>query len=360
MKLVCQGSRIALAMLGTLALAACGGQSAASSAAQSSANSTSARPSVAPAAASAPAASAKPAAGGQQLRAIKVGYSQQAVPFAPFFLGKEAGIYAKYGLEVTLQQVNGPAAVPAMLADEVQLDGLGANELTRAVLGGAPVTSIATLGDLPVFVLMADKKYKSVEDLAGQTVGVTSLGSSTDVSARLFLSHYKMLDKVKIVPAGGTTATVYAALQRGVIAAAIMGPDQALRAVQEGGFVQLVDGVKLGVPLNFSVVAVKASYAKDNPEIVKSFLRAHQEAWNYVGNPANKAAVVAALARSIQASPDVAEAGYLPWVPVWSSKKVPTIDPEGISNVLRFADDPRARNAKPEQFIDETLLKSIQ
>jgi len=293
------------------------------------------------------------------MTAIKLGFSQFAVPFAPFFLAKETGIYAKNGLDVTLQQVNGPAAIPALLADEVQLDGLGANEVTRAALAGAPVTSIATLGDVPVFVLMADKKFKSVEDLAGQTIGVTAVGSSTDVSARLFMDHYKMLDKVKIVPAGGTTTTVYAALTNGVVQAAIMGYDQGAKAAQEG-YVQLVDGVKLGEPLNFSVIGVKRSYASGNPEVIKKFLRAHQEAWNYVGDPANKTTVVNSLAKNIQSTPEIAEAGYLPWTAVWQGKKVPNIDPQGIANVLRFADDAKAKAAKPEEFIDESFLKAIQ
>jgi ABC-type nitrate/sulfonate/bicarbonate transport system substrate-binding protein len=196
--------------------------------------------------------------------------------------------------------------------------------------------------------------------MAGQTIGVTSLGSSTDVTAHLFLEHFNMLDKVKIVPAGGTTATTFAALTQGVVQGVIMGPDQAERAAREGGFVPLIDGLKLGVPLNFSLVAVKRSYAQDNPEIVKNFLRAHQEAWNYVGNPANKATVVASLARNIQATPEVAEAGYTPWTAVWSGKKVPSIDPQGVTNVLRFSDDLKARGAKGEDFIDESLLKSIQ
>jgi ABC-type nitrate/sulfonate/bicarbonate transport system substrate-binding protein len=336
----------------TLLLVGCGGQAAPAA---------SAPPATAAAKTSAaPAQSAKPAAPASgSLKPIKIGFSQSAVPFTPFFMGKEAGFYAKYGLDVTLQQVNGPAAVPALLADELQFDGLGANELTRAVISGAPVTSVATLGDVPVFVLMADKKYKSVEDLAGQSVGVTAVGTSTYLAAQLFLDHYKMLDKVKIAPAGGTTATVYAALTQGVVQAAIMGSDQAARAAKEG-FVELVDGLKLGVPMNFSLVAVKRSYAKDNPEIVKSFLRAHQDSWNYVADPANKSAIIPVITRYIQATPEIAEAGYTPWLTVWQSKKVPTIDPQGITNTLRFSDDPKARSAKPEEFVDDSFLKSIQ
>jgi hypothetical protein len=69
---------------------------------------------------------------------------------------------------------------------------------------------------------------------------------------------------------------------------------------------------------------------------------------------------VATLVRYIQASPDVAEAGHRRWVPVWSAKKVPNVDPEGIANVLRFADDPKVRAARPDRFLDESYLKAIQ
>lgn len=353
-------------LVSSLLLAGCGGQAASPSSiaptspvpSASVVRSPAASAALPSAAASAGAGSAAPRAGAG--KAIKLGFSQSAVPFTPFYVAKDAGIFAKHGLNVTLQQVNGPAAIPALLADEVQFDGLGANELTRAAVAGAPVTALATLGDLPVFLLMADKKYKSVEDLAGQTIGVTSLGSSTEVTARLFLEHFKMQDKVKIAPAGGTSATVYAALAQGVVQAAIMSPEQGARATKEGGFVELVDGLKLGVRLNFSVLAVKRSYAKDNADVVKNFVAAYQEAWNYAGDSANKTTVLNITSKYIKSTPEQAKPGYVPWASVWSAKKVPTVDPEGIANILRFADDPKVKSAKPEEFIDDSFLKSIQ
>jgi NitT/TauT family transport system substrate-binding protein len=350
------------ALAGGTLLAACGGSAAPAPSASAPASSAAAKASAAAApsqSAAKPAASAAASASGAAGAAIKVGYSQIAVAFAPLFAAKDNGLFTKNGLDVTLQQVNGPAAVPALLANEVQLDGLGANEVTRAVLAGAPLTSIATLGDLPVFLLYADKKYKTVQDLAGQTIGVTSLGSSTDVTAHLFLEHFGMLDKVKIVPAGGTSATVLAALEKGVVQAAIISPDNGVAAAK-AGFVPIVDGVKLGVPLNFSVIGVKKSYLQEQPATVKSFLKAYQQAWTYLGDPANKAAVVSLLEKNLKTTSDAAEVGYTSWFPVWSGKKTPTIEPEGVTNTLKFSDDPNARNASAAQFIDNSVLQSIQ
>jgi NitT/TauT family transport system substrate-binding protein len=333
-------------LLAVLVLAGCG--SGAGPAAPSLPSSTTAKPAI-----STPASAAPPTA------AIKLGFSQAGVGYGPFFAAKDAGFFSSNGLDVSLQQVNGPAAVPALLADEIQIDGFGANELTRAVLAGAPLVAIATLGDLPVWLLYADKKYKSVQDLAGQTIGVTAIGSSTDVTARLFLDHYGMLDKVKIAAVGGTIATELAALSQGVAAAVIVSPDAGAQAAS-AGFVPIVDGVKLGVPLNFSVIAVKTSYLKDHRDTIRSFLRAYQQSWSYLGDRTNKGTAVDLLAQNTRAPKEAVEVGYDAWQQVWSGVKTPTINPEGINNTLKFADDPKAKAAKGEQFIDNSILESIQ
>jgi ABC-type nitrate/sulfonate/bicarbonate transport system substrate-binding protein len=328
-----------------LLLASCGGTAPPSS--TPALSTPTAKPSASSAASAAPVAS------------IKLGFSQVGVGYAPLFTAKDAGFFSKNGLDVTLQQVAGPSAVPALLADEVQFDGLGANELTRSVLAGAPLIGIATLGDVPMFVLYADKKYKTIQDLVGQTIGVTALGSSTDVTARLFLDHYGLLGKVNIAAAGGQTQTVLAALQQGVVQAVIVSPDAGVQAAK-AGFVPLVEGAKLGVPLNFSVIAVKTSYVTDHADVVKPFLKAYQQTWNYLGDPANKAAAMDVLAKRIQAPVETVEVGYTPWTAVWSGQRVPTINPEGIGNTLKFSDDPKAKAAKGEQFIDNSILQSIQ
>jgi len=350
---------LALVVL-TLGLAACGGTSApatspssGSAAASRTLDSAGAKPAASTA--------AKPSASTQSTgpgTAIKLGFSQVGVGYAPLFLAVDGGFFARNGLDVTLQQVAGPAAVPALLADEVQFDGLGANELSRSVLGGAPLVGVATLGDVPMFNLYSQAKYKTIQDLVGQTIGVTAIGSTTDVTARLFLDHYGLLGKVNIAPAGGNVQTVLAALTQNVVQAAIISPDNGV-AAGKAGAIPIVEGAKLGVPLNFSVIAVKSTYVKDHPDTVKAFLRAYQQTWNYLGDPANKAAAIDLLAKRVQAPPETVEAGYTPWTAVWGGQKSPTINPQGIDNILKFADDPKARAAKGEQFVDNSILQSL-
>jgi hypothetical protein len=44
---------------------------------------------------------------------------------------------------------------------------------------------------------------------------------------------------------------------------------------------------------------------------------------------------------------------------VWQRKKVPTIDPESVANVLQFLQNAKAKTAKPDDFIDNSLLEAV-
>ncbi|HLY64189.1 MAG TPA: ABC transporter substrate-binding protein [Chloroflexota bacterium] len=255
--------------------------------------------------------------------------------------------------------IAGPQEIPAVLANEIQFGTAGATEVANADQKAAGVVMIATTVDYPFFWLYADKKYKTVQDLAGQTVGITAAGSSTDSAARLFLSHYGVLDKVKIAPAGGTQPSIFAAMSQGGIAAGILSPpvsDQAAKA----GFVSLVDGVELGVPMNTSGVIVTRAYIQDHQDIVKRYLKAYQQGWTFLGDPANKTAAINVLAKYTKSDPATVEPGYEAALKVWKGSKTPAVHPEAVTNLVKLSDDPVVRATNPSDVIDNSLLQSIQ
>src|SRR5438132_13916779 len=104
-----------------------------------------------------------------------------------------------------------------------------------------------------------------------------------------------MLEKVQIVPAGTVPATL-AATDQGNIAGGILSPPTTSRAA-DAGYAELVNGAKLGVPMNHSGIAVTRSYLKDHADSVRNFLAGYQEGWTFAADPANKAEVVAILAQ---------------------------------------------------------------
>ncbi len=291
--------------------------------------------------------------------AMTVSYSQASVTQGAMFTGIEQGFFARNGLTVSAKQMAGTAQIAALIANEVQIAGVGASEVAMADIGGAHLSVIATAVNLPFFSLYADSKYRTIEALTGQSVGITTAGSSTDSAARLFLQRFGMLDKVRITPAGNTQAAILAAVMNGAIAAGIFVPPVTEQAAK-AGLVELVNGIKLGIPMNTAGIATTRANVQDRHDMVLRFLRGYQQAWTFNSDPANEAAVVKVLTKYTQASEADSRVGYMEMLKVWQSTKVPTMNPEALGNILKLSDNPQAKAANPNDFIDSSLLLSIQ
>jgi NitT/TauT family transport system substrate-binding protein len=289
---------------------------------------------------------------------VKGAYAQASSVQGAVYVAREKGFFAKRGLNVELSQIGGTQQVAALLSGELQFGALGANEVANADLRGADLVMIATCSDLPIFSLFANKKYASVSDLAGQSIGVTTAGSATDAAAHLFLKQFDMLDKVKVIPAGGTIPAILAALDQGNIAGGVLSPPTTARA-EEAGYAELVNGARLGVPMNHSGIAVSRGYLKDHVDEVKNFLAAYQDAWTYAATAANKADVVAVLGQYTQSDDRLAEIGYQAMLPIWTGNKTPRVNPQAVANLLQVSGVPEAEGARPEQFFDDSLIDSI-
>lgn len=360
-------------MLAIGLLAACGGSSAPSAVPSSpvaskavspaasrspnfstpSSSSGSAQP--APSAAK-PAASNSGAAGGQLLQ-LKSGYTAPSAVNGPLYVAQDEGIFQKNGLDVPLQMIKDTAVPPALMSGELDFIVGGGNELVNADLNGGSLVMTATASDYPIFSLFADKQYSSVNQLAGQKVGITSPGAAADAAAHLFLGHYNLLDKVKLTPVG-TVPAILASMGKGLIAGGILSPPTTFKA-QSQGLIELVNGVKLGDPMTHAGVLFTREYLSSHKDVAQRILKAYAQAWAYCAAPANKAQVVQAIAKYTKSNTQDASGAYDTLLPVWQKKAVPTVDPAGVAGVLKLVSNPKAKDVKPEQLIDNSILQAV-
>jgi len=96
-----------------------------------------------------------------------------------------------------------------------------------------------------------------------------------------------------------------------------------------------------------------------NQDTGKKVLKGYADAWTFAADPANKAAVVKDIQDFIKGTPELAQVSYDYQYPVWKGLKVPTIDPAGIQNTLDLSKQPAAKSAKPQDFMDNSLLQSV-
>jgi ABC-type nitrate/sulfonate/bicarbonate transport system substrate-binding protein len=102
---------------------------------------------------------------GQELRRILYGTST-SVSHLPIWVAKDAGLFAKHGLNVEPMQIRGGAlSTMAIMSGQVVLSGVGAESVISARVEGADVVLLACPADLEPVYLMTRPEIKSPADL---------------------------------------------------------------------------------------------------------------------------------------------------------------------------------------------------
>ncbi|HKX18721.1 MAG TPA: ABC transporter substrate-binding protein [bacterium] len=288
---------------------------------------------------------------------IKIIYAQASAAFTQLWVAQDRGFFARQGLDVGFAQVTGSAAVAALTSGEAQAMSIGGTEVADYDAAGGDLVLIAAGSNYPVFSLYVNKSIRTIEDLAGKKIAVTRTGTSTDTTARLFLEHFGLSGKVDIVSAGGTLSGIMAAMSAGLAAGGVLSPPTTAKA-EEAGFKELVNGVKLGLPLVQTGLAVRRSYVAQNRDTVLRVLKAYVDAWALVRDPANAADVQSVISHYTKATPEDAAFAYKAFLPAWQAR-IPRVDPRGIQNNLRFSANAQVRAMVPANLIDDSLLTEL-
>jgi len=155
---------------------------------------------------------------------LNISYSALSATQAPMWVAQEMKLYAKYGIETRMLYIAGsPANVAALLSGEIQVTQIAPAAALPAIERGGNLTFIAVTTPKVFHYLISRPEIKDVRDLKGKRVGVSRLGSLSDLSATLVLKEHGLESKrdVTILQAGGMSEAT-AALTRGALDAAIL------------------------------------------------------------------------------------------------------------------------------------------
>ena len=180
---------LALSIATVLLAAACGGSAVTPTASPT-------------AAASAAAATATPKPSPFKL---VVSYSNIIGDELPLWSTKEGGLFEQNALEIgDLQNISSAQGVPAVISNNVQVAQVGGSEVLSVNAEGGDLVVVAQLAGVYPFVLEVAASIKTIADLKGKKVGVSSVGSSSDIATRAALKKIGLdPDKdVTIVPVG--------------------------------------------------------------------------------------------------------------------------------------------------------------
>jgi len=222
------------------------------------------------------AAAAKPAATAPAGPATKLNVSYpDGGAHLPLFLARDKGIFAKYGLDVSLQGLGGGSvASAALIGGDIQIADITGSEIVNADANGADVLVLATLTPTYPYVFEVSKDIKSKADLIGQSIAIRAVGDATDIATRVVLKKEGLdPDKDVTILAVQQEGARMAALQTGQICCSVAQVSDRIQ-LEAVGFHMLFDLTAEGLPNSQGVIATKRAFATANPQVVQNFVNA--------------------------------------------------------------------------------------
>jgi ABC-type nitrate/sulfonate/bicarbonate transport system substrate-binding protein len=200
-------------------------------------------------------------------------YPSANVQFLPAFVALEKGFYKREGLDAELISVrNAVTAVQALLGNQIDVI-FSVGPQMPSIWEGSDIVLLAQQVGRPTFSMVVTPDIQKVTDLKGKKIGV-SFGGSTFAGTKALLEMYKMNPEkdVQYVSIPGSTPKI-AAMQQGIIQAALLAPPADYIAIK-AGFKRLVNLADLFKDTSFSGLAATGKTIKERPQYVKRVVRA--------------------------------------------------------------------------------------
>jgi ABC-type nitrate/sulfonate/bicarbonate transport system substrate-binding protein len=265
------------------------------------------------------------------LRVGKAG--REAFSFVPVDIGVRTGIFKRHGLDVEIANFGGDAKLQqAMAADGIDI-ALGSGPGLAFIVKGSPVKGIAAMAGPPLLfalVVRNDDTIRTVDDLKGRKVGVSTVGSVTSwIISEVSRQRGWGFDGITQVPIGENASRV-AAVRSKALDGCIVDIASALNYVQKGDGRVLLRFNDLVKDFILHVIFATDKAIAEKPEALRDFLAGWFETIALMRK--DKAKSVEIAAQVMGTDPETAARIYDELMPMFSDTG--RFDPKALA-VLR-------------------------
>jgi sulfonate transport system substrate-binding protein len=300
-------------------------------------------------------------AGVSQAQKLRVAYTAFAGTFTILWVGKEAGLYQKYGADMELLFIgSSTTAVQSLLAGDVDLVYSAAGAVVDANLSGADLTMIGCQYDKGQTSFFTTAPVRTIAALKGKTVGVSRFGAFSDFVARHVLKKNRLqpIKDVALLQLGGTREII-AGMQNNLVQGGAVSLPLSLQA-SKLGFRELLTTETIDLPFDYGCFIVKSSKVRAKREELKKILRATIAAYDLaLQEPALAMRAIGKYTRTTDQQ--TLEATYKENVKDYALR-IPYVSPAGLTSVINFRAEatPEAKKLALERMFDNSLLQEIQ
>jgi len=284
-----------------------------------------------------------PASAAEELRVGKA--VAFAWTFTPLDVGIQTGIFAKHGLEIEASAFNGDAKMQQGLTSDSIDVGIGGGPGMAFMVKGAPAKAVGAMAGIPrnmAVMVGYDSPIKTVDDLKGKKLGVTTAGSLTEwIGRRIGTQKGWGPAGITTVPIGGMPPA-RAAIKTNQIDGYITSQEIGISLEEAREWRVITSAAPFVDHFITHVFFVRDDVIAKRPQVVKAFLQGWQDTIAFMKN--NKAKTVEITSKVTDVSHSVIERAYDEQIGIFSEDL--TFDPEAMT-VLK------------QSFIEMGLLKEI-
>jgi len=214
---------------------------------------------------------------------IRLAHSALESSNSVWYLAQDRGFYKKHGLDVDLLFIpSTTTSVSSLVAGDVHVANASGGGVANAVVAGADIVLVACyLNSLP-YELVVNESVKAAEDLKGKSIGISRIGSASDVARALIRGLGMEPDKqIPIMQVGGPAERA-AAFRTGRIVG-FPSPPGIIHLTKGMPFKILISTADFQKRFDFPYICATTtkSYLARQRETVKKVVMAHIEATHF-------------------------------------------------------------------------------
>jgi len=287
---------------------------------------------------------------------IRIAVSNPNMPNLTVQVAQQKDFFKDENIEAEIIRMNPNVAITALATGDIDYC-----QLFGAVVGGAiaglPVRIVAGFLDNWPMTLIAQPEYKSLKDLKGKTLGVSSYGATPDVGARMMFKQVGLDPEkdIKVLALGSDAARITALKQRVVDVVVISPP--ADTQMEKQGYRILARAYEL-FSFPYLGLATHTRKIKEKPDEIRRAIKATIRANRLIRE--NREEAVRALVTWGKVEREFAYASYD------ALRNLFNPDGDVAEDGLKLVIDQARRNAKvarevtPAEVADFTFLREAQ
>jgi NitT/TauT family transport system substrate-binding protein len=292
---------------------------------------------------------------------IRLSHSALESSNSVWYVAQDRGFYKKNGLDVDLLFIpSTTTSVSSLLAGDVHMANASGGGVASAVVAGADLVMVACyLNSLP-YELVVNDSIKSVEDLKGKSIGISRLGSASDVAARALIKGLGLEPErqVLIMQVGGPAERA-AAFRTGRIAG-FPSPPGIIHLTKGMPFRILISTADFQKRFDFPYICATTtkSYLSRQRETVKRVVMAHIEATRFFKTHKEESKKIVSKYSRIT-NEAYLEAAYSASAKLYD--RVPFVTRSGVETQIKeaVARKPTAQ-LRFEDMVDESTVRELE